>query len=51
MSAEAKIEALRAQHQSLESDLEEELNHPSPDEAKVAELKKEKLRSVGNDSR
>lgn len=44
MSVEERISSLRAKHQDLETKLEEEINRPWPDDALVADLKKEKLR-------
>ncbi|MEL1249350.1 YdcH family protein [Aurantiacibacter gilvus] len=38
------VHALQAKHQGLEKRLHEEMNRPSPDSAKIQELKKAKLR-------
>ena len=39
-----ETEALRIKHEELESDLQEEESRPSPDEIKIAMIKREKLR-------
>ena len=44
MSVESQIESLRAQHKSLEALINKERHHASPDEIRISELKKEKLR-------
>ncbi len=44
MSDEKQIEALRSQHQSLKTVLDEEMHRPSPDSIKIKELKQQKLR-------
>jgi len=44
MSVEEHIDALKAKHASLEEAIEQENQHPHPDDLKIAELKKEKLR-------
>jgi len=44
MSVEQQIETLRVQHQSLETDLDEEMHRPSPDTTKIKQIKQEKLR-------
>ncbi len=43
MSPDTNVEALRAEHQELERRIEEENDHPSPDEARIKELKRQKL--------
>ena len=44
MSLDERIEALKAKHQSLESQIEDENNRPNPDDVHIASLKKQKLR-------
>ena len=44
MALEGHIEELSAKHRKLEKQIGEELTHPDWDEARVAALKKEKLR-------
>jgi len=44
MASEDRIEALRMRHAALESELKSENQRPSPDDAVVAGIKKEKLR-------
>ena len=44
MAIEARIRELDARHQSLESLIEEEMSHPSSDDLRVRELKRQKLR-------
>ncbi len=44
MSDESQIESLRVQHKSLEAQISNERHHASPDEIRISELKKEKLR-------
>jgi hypothetical protein len=38
------MEALRSKHATLESELEAELQRPHPDDLRIQELKREKLR-------
>ncbi len=38
------VHALQAKHEGLEKRLHEEMNRPSPDSAKIQEIKKAKLR-------
>ena len=38
------IEALRAQHTALQHEIDEEAHRPLPNEARLAELKRRKLR-------
>lgn len=38
------VHALQAKHEGLEKRLHEEMNRPSPDSAKIQQLKKAKLR-------
>jgi hypothetical protein len=44
MAIEARIRELDARHQSLERLIEEEMSHPSSDDLRVRELKRQKLR-------
>ncbi len=44
MSLEAHIGELRDKHRSLEAEIEDELAHPSSDDLRIAELKRQKLR-------
>ncbi|NIQ92806.1 MAG: DUF465 domain-containing protein [Desulfuromonadales bacterium] len=44
MSLDARLDALRSRHASLEQELERENQRPHPDDSRVAELKREKLR-------
>jgi hypothetical protein len=44
MSVEEHIEALRTKHASLKEAIEEENQRPHPDDLKITELKREKLR-------
>ncbi len=44
MSLDEKIEALKLKHHELEDALEEETNHPQPDEVEISNIKKQKLR-------
>ena len=44
MALEARIRELGSRHQSLEAQIEDEMNRPSGDDLKVQQLKKEKLR-------
>lgn len=44
MAIEARIRELDARHQSLEQLIEEEMSHPSSDDLRVRELKRQKLR-------
>jgi hypothetical protein len=44
MSLLDRIESLKAKHQDLEAQLEEEKRRPLPDEVVIHELKKQKLR-------
>ena len=43
MSLDERIEALKAKHQALEAQIEEENNRPHPDDVEIATLKKQKL--------
>lgn len=44
MSLDERIDALKAKHQALESQIEEEENRPHPDDVTIHDLKKQKLR-------
>ena len=39
-----RIETLRARHADLDSQIDEETHRPHPDDIRVAELKREKLK-------
>ena len=44
MIAEERIESLRERHATLDSEISEETQRPHPDEIRIHELKREKLR-------
>lgn len=44
MGQKERVAALRTQHATLESQIEEELSRPHPDDALIGTLKKQKLR-------
>jgi hypothetical protein len=44
MAIDARIRELDARHHSLEQLIEEEMSHPSSDDLRVRELKRQKLR-------
>ena len=44
MASAPRIETLRVKHARLEAEIDREVHRPQPDEAHVAELKREKLR-------
>ncbi len=44
MAVEARIRELDSRHQNLERLIEEELSHPSGDDLRVLELKRQKLK-------
>ena len=44
MSVQEHIEVLRTKHASLETEIDQENLRPHPDEMKLQELKREKLR-------
>jgi len=44
MSLDARLDSLRSRHATLEQALEQEGQRPHPDDNRVAELKREKLR-------
>jgi len=43
MSLQGHIVELQRRHEALEKEIQEERNHPSSDDAKVAEMKRKKL--------
>ncbi len=44
MNLEEQIESLKSKHHDLEMAIDEENNRPHPDDAIIADLKKQKLR-------
>ena len=44
MDQDAQIETLRAEHQNLEGQINEEMRRPAPDEFRIKALKQQKLR-------
>ncbi len=44
MTADERIDSLRFKHAHLEQEIEEEVHRPLPDELRLTELKREKLR-------
>ena len=44
MSVQEHIEALRSKHSHLKHEIEEETQRPHPDDFRIAELKRQKLR-------
>lgn len=44
MSAAEHIAALKAKHAELEQMLQDEVNHPHPNDVLIADIKKQKLR-------
>ncbi len=44
MSLDERIDALKAKHQALEAEIQEESNRPCPDDIHIASLKKQKLK-------
>jgi hypothetical protein len=44
MSVEDHIQSLKSKHAALEAEIEEESQRPRPDEIRLHELKREKLR-------
>ena len=44
MAIEARIRELDARHHSLEQLIDEEMSHPSSDDLRVRELKRQKLK-------
>jgi len=44
LAQDERIEALKAQHSDLESQIEEELGRPMPDDSLIGNLKKQKLK-------
>ncbi len=43
MASDTNVAALRAEHQELERKITEETQHPSPNELRIKELKRQKL--------
>ncbi len=44
MVADDRLDSLRAQHASLEQKIDDEIHRPHPDDFRLIELKREKLR-------
>ena len=44
MSSVERLEALRSRHATLEAEIDDENQRPHPDDFRIAELKREKLR-------
>ena len=44
MISSERLEALRTKHAELESEIDDEIQRPHPDDFRLAELKREKLR-------
>ncbi len=44
MSVDERIESLREKHANLKRAIDEEFQHPHPDDFRISELKREKLR-------
>ena len=44
MAVEARIRELGSRHQSLESEIQDELSRPAADDIRLKKLKREKLR-------
>lgn len=44
MAIEARIRELDARHEALERQIDEEMSHPSSDDLRVRELKRQKLK-------
>ena len=44
MTADERIDSLRAKHATLEQEIEDEHHRPLPDDLRLSELKREKLR-------
>lgn len=44
MALESHIAELRDRHQALEREIEKEIIHPSSDDLRIAEMKRQKLR-------
>jgi hypothetical protein len=44
MAADGNVDQLRSHHQDLEAELAAEMRRPHPDEGRIAELKKKKLK-------
>ncbi len=44
MTADERLDSLRVKHATLEREIDEEIHRPLPDELRLTELKREKLR-------
>jgi len=44
MTADERLDALRVKHATLEREIDDEIHRPLPDELRLTELKREKLR-------
>ncbi|MFN3230607.1 MAG: YdcH family protein [Alphaproteobacteria bacterium] len=44
MNGEAHLTSLETKHQTLETEIHAELNRPAPDQSRLTNLKREKLR-------
>lgn len=44
MTADERIHSLRAKHAALEQEIDEEVHRPLPNDLRLSELKREKLR-------
>ena len=44
MTTDERLDALRVKHATLEKEIEDETHRPLPDEIRLTELKREKLR-------
>lgn len=44
MALDARLDALRARHHDLETALDQENQRPHPDDSRIIQLKREKLR-------
>lgn len=44
MTADERLNSLRSKHATLEREIDEEIHRPLPDELRLTELKREKLR-------
>lgn len=44
MVADDRLDSLRAQHASLDQQIDDENHRPHPDDIRISELKREKLR-------
>lgn len=44
MTADERVASLRTKHAAIESAIDEEIHRPHPDDLRIIELKREKLR-------